>query len=194
MLRMKLLAGLSVLLMMGGLCHAQEKQAQDKKDAASDSAAQTAPSDGRHYQVVFVAQELEGGKVINARRYVTDMALTGPGSASGSIRTGARIPEVVGGSSTIPQFTYVDVGFDVDFNRARLEGDNVFLWITADLNSTGASPIEGTGTHPPTILQNKWSAGVTVPLGKPTVIFSSDDVSSKRTIQIELTVSPVRLR
>lgn len=187
-MRMKWLCVLCALVMMVGVCFAQDKQ--DKKD---DATATSAPSDGRHYQVVFVAQELEGGKVVSSRRYVTDMALTGPGSASGSIRTGAKVPIPTGsfetGGKENTQFTYVDLGFNVDFNRARLEGDKVFLWVAVDLSSTG--PMENTQPHQPTILQNKWSAGVTVPLGKPTVIFSSDDVSSRRTIQIELTVKRV---
>jgi hypothetical protein len=82
------------------------------------------------------------------------------------------------------------VGVDLDFNRARLEGDRVFLSITAEINS--ADPALDSVTHQPIIRQNKWSSGVTVQLGKPTVIFSSDDVSSKRTMQIELTVTSVR--
>jgi hypothetical protein len=181
---MRWLCVLCVLVMVGGVC-----LGQDKKDEA-------ASNDGRHYQVVFVAQELEGGKAINSRRYVTDMTLQGPGSGSGSIRTGSKIPLATGSysgaqSQVQTQFTYVDIGVNLDFNRARLEGDRVFLFITAEISSAGAESIIG-GVHEPIIRQNKWSAGVTVPLGKPTVIFSSDDVSSKRTMQIELTVTPVR--
>ena len=153
----------------------------------------SAPSDGRHYQVVFVAQELDGGKVINSRRYVTDMTFQGPMSGSGSIRTGSKIPLVTGAYSGTqnPTFTYVDVGVNLDFNHAHLDGDRVFLYVTAEISSAGAESVIG-GVHEPIIRQNKWSAGVTVPLGRPTVIFSSDDVSSKRTMQIELTVTPVR--
>lgn len=183
-MRMRWLCVLCALVMVGGVF-----QGQDRKD-------ETAPSDGRHYQVVFVAQELEGGKIINSRRYETDMALQGEKSGSGSIRTGSKIPLATGSysgaqSQVQTQFTYIDVGVNLDFNHAHLEGDRVFLFITAEISSAGAESIIG-GVHEPIIRQNKWSAGVTVPLGKPTVIFSSDDVSSKRTMQIELTVTPVR--
>lgn len=183
-MRMRWLCILCVLMMAGGV-----SLAQDKKDDA-------APSDGRHYQVVFVAQELEGGKIINSRRYETDMALQGAGSGIGSIRTGSKIPIATGSysgaqSQVQTQFTYVDIGVNLDFNHARLEGDRVFLLVTAEISSADAQSVIG-GVHEPIIRQNKWNAGVTVPLGKPTVIFSSDDVSSKRTMQIELTVTPVR--
>jgi hypothetical protein len=44
----------------------------------------------------------------------------------------------------------------------------------------------------PVIRQVKWNAPVIVPLGKPTVIFSSDDPSSKRQMQLELTARPIK--
>ena len=36
------------------------------------------------------------------------------------------------------------------------------------------------------------AATLDLPLGKPTVIFSSDDVASKGQMQLELTATPVR--
>ncbi len=194
-MRMKMWGIVCVLMLVSGASFGQNKQSND---ATAQPTAQTEPSDGRHYQVVFVAREVEGGKVINSRRYETDMALQGPGSGSGSIRTGAKVPIVTGsystgqGSNVQRQYTYQNVGVDLDFNRARLEGDRVFLSITAQISSADPSASDSTFLHEPIIRQNKWDSGVTVPLGKPTVIFSSDDVSSKRTMQIELTVTPVR--
>jgi hypothetical protein len=192
-MRMKMWGMVCVLMLVSGVSFGQSKQSND---ASAQPAAQTVPSDGRHYQVVFVAQELEGGKVINSRRYETDMTLQGPGSGIGSIRTGSKIPLATGSysgaqSQVQTQFTYIDVGVNLDFNHARLEGDRVFLLITAEISSAGSESIIG-GVHEPIIRQNKWNSGVTVQLGKPTVIFSSDDVSSKRTMQIELTVTPMR--
>jgi hypothetical protein len=43
----------------------------------------------------------------------------------------------------------------------------------------------------PTIRQNRWVSTVAVPLKKPTVIFSSDDLTSKRQMQLELTATPI---
>jgi hypothetical protein len=192
-MRMKMWGTVCVLMLATAASFGQNEQ--NNKPSAQPT-AQTEQSDGQHYHVVFVAWEVEGGKIINSRKYETDMALQGPGSGSGSIRTGARIPIVTGSypagqvSNIQTQFNYQNVGVDLDFNRARLEGDRVFLLITAEINSADAA-LDGV-THQPIIRQNKWSAGVTVQLGKPTVIFSSDDVSSKRTMQVELTVTTVR--
>jgi hypothetical protein len=44
----------------------------------------------------------------------------------------------------------------------------------------------------PVIRQNKWSAVATVPLGKPTTLFASDDIASKKRMEVELTATEVR--
>lgn len=193
MMRMKMLGAVCVVLMLaGGVSFGQNNPGSN----ASAQTTQSELNDGQHYRVVFVAREVEEGKVINSRKYETDMTLQGQGSGTGSIRTGSKIPIATGTSSGVQagistQFTYVDVGINLDFNRARLEGGRVFLFIAAEISSADTGTLIH-GVNEPTIRQNKWTAGVTVPLGKPTVIFSSDDVSSKRTMQIELTVTPVR--
>ena len=192
-MRMKMLGFVCVLMLATGASFGQNQQSNG---TSTQTTAQSEPNDGRHYQVVFVAQEVEGGKVINSRRYETDMSLQGAGAGSGSIRTGSKIPIATGSYSGAQagvqtQFTYVDVGVNLDFNRARLEGDRIFLMITAEISSADSAASDS-GLHQPIIRQNKWNSGVTVPLGKPTVIFSSDDVSSKRTMQVELTVTPMR--
>lgn len=184
----RLLVAVCLLMLAGGVGFGQEKS-----EAGATSFAEAA--NGKHYQVVFVLQEVEGGRVINSRRYATDMSFAGEKSGSGSIRTGSKVPIATGPyNNNLPaqtQFTYIDLGVNLDFNHARLEGDRVFLFITAEISSADAESLIG-GVHEPIIRQNQWNAGVTVPLGKPTVIFSSDDVSSKRTMQIELTVTPVK--
>lgn len=189
-MRMRLFVVLSALLLTGCVCHAQ-----NKKDEVGDKPAQTEVSNRQHYQVVFVVQEVEGGKVINARRYITYMTY-GPATA-GSIRTGSKVPIATGPFSTDgkagveTQYTYVDLGFEVDYRNVYLAGDRMSLYVIADLSSADAPPSDGR-IRQPTIRQNKWSSEVTVDLGKPTVIFSSDDMDSKRTMQVELTVTPVR--
>ena len=188
--RMKLLAVLSAALLVGGVCRAQEK------NDANDKAAQAERTDAREYQMVFIVEEVESGKVYNARRYATNIALSGMKGerARGSIRTGEKMPITTGyiaDSKLPPQFTYVDVGFNLDFDSARIVDGRVYLSITADLSGSDI-PASGSKQFEPTIKHNSWHGDVTVPLGKPVVIFSSDDVASKRTTQVELTVTPVR--
>jgi hypothetical protein len=44
------------------------------------------------------------------------------------------------------------------------------------------------------IRQTKWSSNVIVPIGKPTVIFSSDDATTKGQMQLELTATAMPAR
>jgi len=192
--RMRLLAVLIAALLVSGACWAQEK------NDANDRAAQAERTDAREYQMVFIVEEVENGKVYNARRYATNVALSDMKGerARGSIRTGERMP-IATGTSSVPdtkvsgqtQFTYIDVGFNVDFDSARIVDGRVYLSITADLNSSDAPTSDSQQFHP-TIKHNSWRGDVTVPPGKPAVIFSSDDVASKRTTQVALTVTPVK--
>jgi len=192
-MRVKIWGTVCVLMLISSVSFGQSNQSNE---ASAQPTSQTEHSEGRHYQAVFVAREVEGGKVINSRRYETDMTLQGPGSGIGSIRTGSKVPIATGsysGAQSVmqTQFTYVDLGVSFDFHNVRLEGDRVFLAVTAEISSVDPAASDS-ALHQPIIRQNKWNSGVTVQLGKPTVIFSSDDVSSKRTMQIELTVTPVR--
>lgn len=189
---MKMGGGVCVLALATVACFGQSKPSDEGSKTA------TAQNDGRHYQMVFIAKEVEDGKVVNARRYETDISFAGPDGGFGMIKAGRKIPVATGsydisgklGQET--QFTYLDVGVNVDIRHARLEGDRVSL--EAKVEVSGVDPVPPDSTHPadPIVRQNVWTSHVTVPLGKPTVIFSSDDVSSKRTTQIELTVTPVR--
>ncbi|HSB15461.1 MAG TPA: hypothetical protein VLE22_13460, partial [Bryobacteraceae bacterium] len=63
------------------------------------------------------------------------------------------------------------------------------LFVSADINSVpsdAAAPMVA-----PTIRQNRWSSLTIVPLKKPTLIFSSDDPTTKRQMQLELTATPI---
>jgi hypothetical protein len=44
----------------------------------------------------------------------------------------------------------------------------------------------------PVIRQSNWNSRVTVPIGKPTIIFSSDNVSDKGKTELELTATPIK--
>jgi hypothetical protein len=48
------------------------------------------------------------------------------------------------------------------------------------------------GTGEPVIRQNTWDSAVMVPLGKPTVVFSSDDLDSTGKMRIEVTATPIQ--
>jgi hypothetical protein len=62
--------------------------------------------------------------------------------------------------------------------------------VVAEVTSTASG--EAPSTLPPLIRQNKWNSTVIIPVGKATTLFSSDDLHSKRKLQLEVTATPVK--
>ena len=147
-----------------------------------------APS-GKSYKIDFTVKDMEAGKTITSRTY-SMRAETGQPEV-GSIRTGSKVPVPTGGGSAITsmQFTYIEAGVNIDIHRFREADGSVFLAVSADVSSF----VEGSPDKipQPVIRQNKWNSMVSAKIGKPTTIFSSDDVSSKRQMIIEMTATPI---
>ena len=157
-----------IAIMMAGACLAQN---QGKE---ADNA--------KYFHLDFVVKEVDGGKVVSARHYTASTA-TGDANLSGcSIRAGSKVPAPSSGG----QFTYLDVGVNIDCRGSKEVDGNLTLNVTAEVSSAI------TASTPPVIRQNRWNANVAVPLGKPTVVFSSDDMTTKGQMQLELTATPLR--
>jgi len=152
---------------------------------AQGETAKPAAEEPKYFHLDFVVKELENGKVTNSRAYAMTMST---GDVGGSmIRTGNKVP-IPTSSGSSSNFTYIDVGVNIDCRSAKQVGDQLALNVAAEV-STAA-------TEPPlsslVIRQTKWGSTAIVPLRKPTTIFSSDDPSSKRQTQLELTATPIR--
>jgi hypothetical protein len=138
----------------------------------------------KYFHLDFVVKELEGRKVINARHYSTTAATA---DHTCTIRSGNKVPVQTGGSGPESiQFTYIEVGVNIDCRSAKEIDGSLALSVTADI-STAVN-----AAKQPMIRQTKWSSNVIVPIGNATVIFSSDDVASKGQMQLELTATPVK--
>jgi hypothetical protein len=163
--------------------HGQES---GKKEAGSGPVTAAQQPDERTFIVSFVARELdENGKVVNSRRYDT-MAGARPGRAS--IRTGGRLPIAVTGKGGANEVTYVDVGVSFDVANPQIVGGNrLAMAVSAEISSLDPATVNA--ANQPTIRQNRWTGDVEVPIGGHRVIFSSDDLGSKRTMQIEAAVT-----
>ena len=137
-----------------------------------------------YYRLSFSIQEVgETGKVTNSRAYATSIA-TGPGPTA-QIRTGDKVPMVTDNKGEVQ---YVDVGVSIDCIHAQEVDGKFSVQITADISNTtkGTAP-----SAPPLIRANRWSATVLVPIAKPTIIFSSDNLQDKGKLQVELTATRI---
>src|ERR1700722_4175702 len=140
--------------------------------------AQKPIEDARYYRLDFVVKEMESGKVINARSYSTTTVSTG-GPRGSVIRSGNKVPTSTGGTGP-GSLTYLDIGVNIDCRAEREIQDQLALNVSAEISSIATEP----PSNPPLIRQTKWESDVIVPLRKPTTIFSSDDPTTKRQMQL----------
>ncbi len=167
--------------------HGQSAGKSSETPTQSTATQAETGQDERTFQLTFTARELdENGKVVNSRKYVTTAA-TGPSKngGGGNIRTGAKIPVQTSGAGN---FTYMDVGANFDVSRVRVvKGNRLAMQVSADISSLDST---GRTDSNPVIRQNRWMGEVEVPIGGRKVFFSSDDLASKKSMQIELAVTP----
>jgi hypothetical protein len=156
-----------------GICAAQ----------TSDTAPKEA--EGRFFHLAVVVKEVDEGKVLSSRTYSTTLSTLKTGNAR--VRTGSKIPVSHGSGD----FTYIDLGISFDCRFLGEIGNSLRLLVSADISSVAGNSTEPSPGPGPVIRQNKWDSEVLVPIGKPTTIYSSDDLTSKRKMQIELTATPI---
>lgn len=151
--------------------------------AAAIASAQTeAP---QFYRFEFVLKEMDGAKLVQTHTYQTIVSTNDRGQTS--IRSGAKVP-IIDPKGT----TYIDVGTDIDIRNLTTIRDGLSFQIV--VNTSGSSGL-GSGTQlakVPLIYQTKWDARVEIPIGKSTMIFSSDDPASKHQLQLEVRAAPLQ--
>jgi hypothetical protein len=171
---------------------ALETLAQDSTPAPEPAKASQGPV--HFYHLDFVVQELgSDGKPTNSRSYAATVS-TDNRDRGTSIRTGSKIPIATGSSSSSSivntQWQYVDVGVNIDARNTREIGRQLSLDLVTDVSSVAAS--NDANLHQPVIRQNKWQAGVLIPIGKATVVFTSDSLDSKGSVQVVVTATPLQ--
>ena len=146
-------------------------------------AQENAPKPPEHfYRLVFQIEEADrAGKVTESRSYATTAA-TG-NSRGWPIKTGTKIPLHTGEKD----IQYIDVGVNIETQDVVEDGAKVHLVASVNMSSLAAE--QNSALADPIIRQNEWRAEVLVPVGKPTVIFVSDNLENKGKTQVELTAT-----
>jgi hypothetical protein len=153
--------------------------AQDKPAEAAKPVEPT-----HYYRLTLIVQDIDSNnKPINSRSYVT--TITTDRSFRGSIRTGSKVPIPTDHNGGI---TYIDIGINFDVRDVLELNRNLSLNVKAQIMSY--APNENPALAP-IIRQNQWEAPVLIPIGKPTVIFSSDSLESKNAMQVVAIVAPI---
>lgn len=158
---------------------------------ASIMAAQEAPKHVQKiYKVVFLLYEVEDGKKINERTYTVPVTSVDGNPHDSSIRVGTRVPIVTGTAGDNTVYQYLDVGLNIDCNVT--EQDNKFIVHGEVELSSLVLPDQGTDPRislQPVVRRIRQTFTTLVPPGKPTVVTASDDISSKKRVEVEITAT-----
>jgi hypothetical protein len=139
----------------------------------------------RFYKLDFQFKELEGGKPVNSRAFSTMLAASqGSNREQATIRAGGRVPVNVSGGGT----SFFDLGVNIDARDLRESPTDISVQLSIDISTIAQ---ENAGAQP-VVRQNRWSGVVLVPTKKATVVFASDDITSKRQFQLEMTATPIK--
>jgi hypothetical protein len=107
-----------------------------------------------------------------------------------SIRSGSRVPYATG-TPTSKQVNYYDIGVNIDSREAQeLTSGQLTLIVNVDISSLVITK-DNAELAPPVVRNTKWSSPVVLAAKRPTIVFSSDDPSGNRKMQLELTATPI---
>jgi hypothetical protein len=104
----------------------------------------------------------------------------------GTFRVGNRVPMATSNTPGSTQFTYVDVGVNIDCTVGEQDGR---FAIHADLDLSSAVNAEKNPNANPTISQIKLNIDTTLSAGKPTIVASFDDPVTSRKFEVEALVT-----
>jgi hypothetical protein len=146
------------------------------------------------YRLKLVVEELdEAGKITNNRSYSTDVSTKGD-APHASIRARSQVPYVGATSADGKKtFSYYDVGANFDISRVTAVDSQFAFNISGDISSYAFMYIQqqdnGSSSQYPYIRHNQWEGSPVIPLNKPTVIFTSDAIDGKGSMQVVATVT-----
>jgi hypothetical protein len=140
------------------------------------------------YKLSFKVYEMEDGKRINERTYVFPAIATQANQRSrpSSIKVGMRTPITL----KEHEIQYLDVGMNLDCSLEEVEG-KLTASISMELSNFAMPDQIEDPRHggDPVLRQMKQGFRLQLPLGKPVMLTSIDDINSKKRTQIEVTAT-----
>jgi hypothetical protein len=189
---MRTIKAISALLLMATAC--STAIAQDSVLTNRNGAAVAAKPEEHYYKLTFRFIEHGNDKTIPVSRTYSGLIRTLDDGTS-QIRTNDQFRREFTGDDGKPLYQSYEVGTSIDVRRLSDQDGSLHLRVIADVQQIPAGTV-GDGVlraeairnnGEPITRQNKWDSNVIIPIGKPTVIFSSDDVSGQGKMELELT-------
>ncbi len=146
----------------------------------------SSPSKLSYFHLDFIVRAIDGGQVVSMHRYTID-GNTDPKFRS-QLRSNDNIPiKSDDGKSTIHQQT----GVSIDCSDLRLIGNEALL---LDVTTSFSGIMSPTMQPQPELTVQSGQFEPIVFIGTPTTIFSATGASSKYILEVELIVTPIRLK
>jgi hypothetical protein len=145
----------------------------------------------KHYKADFVVKEIDAaGHLSNARSYSTILATSNQGKPE-QIRSGTKVPirASIGEKGDVA-YQYIDIGVNLDCTYVQEIDQKLGMSIKAEVSNVSVGAEQN--ALGPLIRQFIWSSDVVVTPGTPTTVFSSDDVTSKTQVQLEITATLIK--
>jgi hypothetical protein len=190
--RTRIAATLSAILLAPALLCAQGTQ--NNPDASS-------PQAGPHLKLVCRAIQIGAdGKVMSSHSYSTIVVANTGHASSSKIRSNDKVPIATGSyggdvkSSLVnTQYQYVDVGTNIDTREAKLNRDQLTLNLSVEVSVVAKNEdAADKSIHSPIIRALSWESDVIVTVGKPTIVFTSDNPSDTGKTELELTATEIK--
>ncbi len=178
---------IAAFLMLAGLLLATPYAAAQEAKPAAQEAKPTAVAKLKPvttYKLDFTLSELEDSTRVNSRSY----SLLLEEEVWGRTRIGTKVPLSMGDGKGIQ---YMDVGFSLDARINQREGD---LRIELRLEVNSFVPVEGEAARPrePVLRSMRSELTASIASGKPTLLTTVDELSSRRRFQVEVTATRIR--
>jgi hypothetical protein len=191
--RTRIAATLIAILLAPALLCAQGTT-QDHPDTSSQP---TEP----HVKLVCRAIQIGAdGKVVSSHSYSTIVVANTGHASSSKIRSNDKVPIATGSygddvkSSLVnTQYQYVDVGTNIDTRGAKLNSDQLTLNLSVEVSVVAKNEdAADKSIHSPIIRALSWESDVIVTVGKPTIVFTSDNPSDTGKTELELTATEIK--
>jgi hypothetical protein len=168
----------------------ESKPTESKPAAASVESNDQTPE--HYFRLTFRVLNLSPeGKIVDSRSYIETIPTGREGLDASIMRTDDRLPLATSvGANT--QFQYVEAGTHIEVQRAKILDRTLALKVTASISTFSSSnPYVPANMKKPIVRNIRWVSWVTIPINKPTIIFSSDNNANKGRTELELTAVPV---
>lgn len=149
---------------------------------------------GPHLKLVYRTLQIgEDGKTLSSHSYST-IVMANAGFSASRIRSNDKVPIATGSpSSGNIEYQYQDVGTNIDANEAKLNGNQLTVNLSVALSEVAKNDVATEKLIPaPVVRQLNWQTDVIVTVGKPTIVFTSDNPSDTGKTELELTATELK--